>query len=337
MSLLVSICILTYKRARALSETLDAVLPQVAGRSDVEVFVFDDASPDNTEEVMRGYCARHPRLRYLRIPVNVGQDGNVVTCIENAAGEYIALFSDDDLVPPDFVSRLVNDLVESRPLVAYFNHTPFFNNNPAQLGNPTQPVLKRVFTNPTEYFLYTGLGFMTALTIKTSEARKYVQNIARGLCSAHVDIASRVVLSSSGPFLFDGTLTVWARYEINATYDVLTNGAMNISRVHLNLLKEGLLTQADVAWHNRKTIRLFLPRCIVNNRLNSRKPVPARELRKLYGKEPSFYRLAYPLALIPPPLLRWVALPLRSLWRMRRARRLKSGKMGQAAIHLAPP
>jgi glycosyltransferase involved in cell wall biosynthesis len=338
MAPFLSICILTYNRAATLKETLDSFLPQVMAREDVELMVCDDASPDNTGEFMRVYCERYPRIRYIRHAENLGQDGNIIATIEAAAGEYAMLFSDDDLAPPDFVARLVEDLREVRPTVAYVNHSPFFDDDPAKLGPPTQPVLKRVFTNPTEFFLYTGLGFMSAVAVKTDEARKQTSKVSRGLSSAHVDISSRVALTAGPPCLFDGAITVWARYELNATYDVLTNGPMNVTRVHENLRDEGLLTQADVDWFNRKAIKLFLPRCIVNNRLNSitRKPVPASDLWKLYGRYPQFYFPSFFLAILPQPLMRAIFGPLRERMRRKRRRMLDEGGPMPDPGHIAP-
>ncbi len=336
MDPLLSICVMTYNRAGTLRETLDSLLPQVADRTDVELVVCDNASADETETVMRDYCARNPRLRYHRNPSNLGFDGNVVACLENAAGEYTAFFSDDDLAPPDFVSGLAQDLGETHPIAAYVNHTPFYHNNPLERNAPTQPVVKRVFENPTEFFLYTGLGFISALVLKTAEGRKHTGKIVRDRGTAHVDIASRVVLTTSGPYLFDGTLTVLARNDYGSGYDPLQYGAMNTTQVHLELLGEGLLTQKDVDWHNRKTIRLFLQRLIVNNRLNGRKIITAGELKKLYGRDPLFYVYAYPLLVIPVPVMRCLGLPLRSLIRMRRKWRLKRGKIGPRPAHFSP-
>lgn len=336
MTPFLTVCVMTYNRARTLRETLDSILPQVADYPEIEVFVSDNCSADNTREVVLDYCARHPRLRYSRNDANLGFVGNVVASIEKAAGEYISFISDDDLAPPGLLPALLKDLAESRPIAAYINHTPFFHDDPGQVSAPTQPVVKRLFTNPTEYFLYCGLGFISALTLKTSEARKHISKIAPGRDTAHVDIASRVVLTTSGPFLFDGTLTVLARHEPNSLYDVLRLGAMNITHVHLDLFREGLLTQADVDWYNRKTIRLFLPRLIINNRLRGRGIVSAAELRELYGKDPLFYLYAYPLLLIPAPLLRQIALPMRALLRKRRKWMLERGKMDAPPPHLSP-
>jgi hypothetical protein len=112
---------------------------------------------------------------------------------------------------------------------------------------------------------------------------------------------------------------------------------MNTSKVHVELFGEGLLTQADVDWHNRKTIRLFLQRHIVNNRLKGKGIISAGDLRKLYGRDPLFYVYAYPLLLVPAPVLRWMALPLRAAMRARRRYWLKRGNPGTPPPHLAPP
>jgi glycosyltransferase involved in cell wall biosynthesis len=328
---------MTYNRAGTLRETLDSLLPQASTEPEIEVLVTDNASQDNTPEVVQEYCARYPVLRYSRNATNVGFDGNVVACIEKAAGEYVAFFSDDDLAPPGLLAALLKDLKDARPVAAYINHTPFFHNNPRETSAPTQPVIRRVFTNPTEYFLYTGLGFISALILNTSEARKHIAGPFKDRGTAHVEIASRTVLTSKGPFLFDGTLTVLARNAYDSRYDPLRLGAMNTTIVHLELQQEGLLTQANVDWHNRKTIRLFLQRLIVTNRLKSRdKLVSGRELWQLYGRDPLFYVYAGPLLLIPPLLLRWIAYPLRGLMRMIRKFRLKRAKTGAPPAHLSP-
>jgi len=334
---LLSVAVLTYNRVGTLRETLDSILPQAAGNPEIEILVSDNASTDATAELVYGFRERYPSMRYWRNATNLGFDGNVVACLENATGQYVAYFSDDDIAPEGLIAGLLADLAETRPVAAYLNHTPFFNNNPKETSAPTQPVTKQVFTNPTEFFLYTGLGFISALVLKREEALKHISKIVPNRGTAHVDIGARTVLSSPGPFLFDGTLTVLARHDIRSGYDPLRMGAMNTTAVHLELLREGLLTQADVDWHNRKTIRLFLQRLIVSNRLKGGKLlVSGRELRELYGKDPLFYVYAWPLLLIPATLLRWVAYPLRGLMRMRRKVLVKRAKIGRPPPHLAP-
>ena len=104
-----SICVMTYNRERTLRETLDSLLPQVAEQPDVELVVCDNASSDGTAELIGLLPTQSANLRYHRHETNVGFDGNVVACIEQAHAEYVAYFSDDDIAPPHHVNALLED------------------------------------------------------------------------------------------------------------------------------------------------------------------------------------------------------------------------------------
>ena len=55
-SIKLSICIATFNRSEFISDTLESILTQVT--SDCEVVVSDNASTDNTEEVVSQYAER---------------------------------------------------------------------------------------------------------------------------------------------------------------------------------------------------------------------------------------------------------------------------------------
>lgn len=99
----VSVCVPTYNCAPLLGETLESILAQ--GYSDFELIVSDNASTDDTEEVVRKY--RDRRIVYQRHPVNVGYTRNVRSCIEKARGEYVAVLCADDYWTPDFLEKTV--------------------------------------------------------------------------------------------------------------------------------------------------------------------------------------------------------------------------------------
>ncbi len=91
-----SICIATLNRAAFLGETLDSIIAQAT--DEVEIVVVDGASTDNTEELVRGYQQRFPRLNYLRLEAKGGVDKDYCRTVELARGEYCWLMSDDDLL-----------------------------------------------------------------------------------------------------------------------------------------------------------------------------------------------------------------------------------------------
>lgn len=110
-----SICIATYNRGEFIGETLDSLLPQLT--PDVEVLVLDGASPDRTADVMRDYCARHPAVRYQREAVNSGVDQDYAKAVLAARGRYCWLMTDDDLVAPGALARLMAALDDYVDLV----------------------------------------------------------------------------------------------------------------------------------------------------------------------------------------------------------------------------
>ena len=110
-----SICIATYSRGKFIGETIESILCQlVAG---VELIVVDGASPDDTSEVMVRYASRHPDIRYFREQENTGVDGDYDKAVGYATGEYCWLMTDDDLLRPGAVDRVLNELHGPNDLV----------------------------------------------------------------------------------------------------------------------------------------------------------------------------------------------------------------------------
>lgn len=114
-NLRLSICIATYNRGKFIAETLDSIQNQM--RPEVELIVVEGASPDNTHEVMEQYVSRYPNIRYYRETVNSGVDGDYDKAVGYARGEYCWLMTDDDLVQPGAIDRILAELSGKRDLV----------------------------------------------------------------------------------------------------------------------------------------------------------------------------------------------------------------------------
>lgn len=110
-----SICIATFNRGKFIGETLDSVLAQMT--PEVELVVVDGASPDDTQEQVSAYVARFAQLRYFREPTNSGVDRDYDKAVGYARGEYCWLMTDDDLLVPGAVNRVLSELDPSVELV----------------------------------------------------------------------------------------------------------------------------------------------------------------------------------------------------------------------------
>ncbi|MBI5642824.1 MAG: glycosyltransferase family 2 protein [Deltaproteobacteria bacterium] len=96
-----SVCIPTYGRAKVLPKVVGSVLSQTF--KDFELFISDDASPDNTREVVKSF--NDPRIRYHRNDKNLGVLDNWNFVISNARGEYVFKLDDDDYIDPRYLER----------------------------------------------------------------------------------------------------------------------------------------------------------------------------------------------------------------------------------------
>ena len=106
----VSVIIPTYNRVEHLRAAIASVLEQTF--QDFEVIVVDDASTDDTLDVVRKI--RDPRIRYLRHETNKKEAMSRNTGLRAATGDYIAFLDDDDEWVADKL-KLQVELLENSP------------------------------------------------------------------------------------------------------------------------------------------------------------------------------------------------------------------------------
>ena len=91
---LVSVNIATYNRAHLLPRCLDSVLSQ--DYKNMEVIIVNDASSDNTVEVVEEYQNRDARITLITHKQNKGLSTARNTAYRNSNGSLIAFMDDDD-------------------------------------------------------------------------------------------------------------------------------------------------------------------------------------------------------------------------------------------------
>lgn len=89
----VSFVVLSYNFAPFLAECVESILSQ-DGSHDFEIILVDDASTDDTEQVLRSF--RDPRLRVIRHADNQGHVATVNEALSYARGRYVARIDGDD-------------------------------------------------------------------------------------------------------------------------------------------------------------------------------------------------------------------------------------------------
>jgi len=99
---LFSIVIPTYNRAAFIGKAIDSVLAQTYRHW--ELIIIDDASTDNTQEVLEKYT--DPRIKSYRNEVNKERSASRNRGIELATGDYICFLDSDDYYYPHHLEIL---------------------------------------------------------------------------------------------------------------------------------------------------------------------------------------------------------------------------------------
>jgi glycosyltransferase involved in cell wall biosynthesis len=97
-----SIVLPTYYRAHILPRAIHSALDQSYG--DFELIIVDDASPDDTPEVVQSFDDR--RIVYLRLEKNGGPSAARNAGVRRARGKYISFLDDDDEYLPQFLEQM---------------------------------------------------------------------------------------------------------------------------------------------------------------------------------------------------------------------------------------
>lgn len=131
-----SICIPTYNRARYLSELLDSIISQISigMQGLLEVVISDNASSDETREIVRKYVETYPlvNIAYYINEVNIGFDQNMLAVAQRARGKYCWFMGSDDKLTEDALSIVFDaigsgaDLYLGDRIVASNNMKPIF-------------------------------------------------------------------------------------------------------------------------------------------------------------------------------------------------------------------
>lgn len=100
----VSFVVLSYNYARYIGETIGSILAQ-EGDHDFEIVIVDDASTDDSDEVIRAFT--DPRIRYIRHDKNQGHRATVTDGLNAARGELVARIDSDDRYRPCFLNTVV--------------------------------------------------------------------------------------------------------------------------------------------------------------------------------------------------------------------------------------
>ncbi len=168
--LILSICIPTYHRSALLAEALKAIVEQLDERLRpfVEVIISDNCSPDDTPTLVQRFMAEYPKVQwvYHRQSQNMGTDANINTLVGLARATHMVLLSDDDILLPGAIARIVDALQAHPALNAIVLNMRTFQRSvdePSAAIFPLAADIELVGRDATLAFLGTWITFLSCL------------------------------------------------------------------------------------------------------------------------------------------------------------------------------
>ena len=175
-----SVCMATYRGARFVAGA-DRIDPAPARWTD-ELVVVDDASPDETVDIVSKYAA-DPRVRLERNPDNLGYVRTFEKALRLARGDYLFLADQDDV----WLEGRLDAMLEALDRTAVVLHErggaggPFAGTALPARRRDSQRHLANVFAVLVGYRLYTGcaMAFRRDIFDSVVPIPKFVLRVAR--------------------------------------------------------------------------------------------------------------------------------------------------------------
>ena len=296
----ISVIIPTFNRANLLERAIRSVLSQTYRH--FEIIVVDDASTDNTQEMLKEKFAPEIDagvLRYIRNEKNIERSRSRNKGMEMARGEYIALLDDDDFWFPDHIAILL-DYLNRKPAVGivYSNHISLYENGFAEIG------IKGIRSGEGDY--YRNLCFRRVLAhnsihlfrksayyhlgglntdITYGEDREFFSRIAMNYDVGYIASVTGCIYAHSGTYSTKKTLEDHAYFKENVWKIIEENSKKYSYPLSSETKADAYLFLSNCFLPNlKKTREYFLKAVIMDYKILCRLNIWVLLLRILIGK-----------------------------------------------------
>lgn len=92
---MISVIMSTFNGSKTITDAINSILGQKY--TNFEFIICDDASTDETQQILAKFAKMDPRIRVICNSQNQGLPRSLNRCIELANGEYVARMDDDDI------------------------------------------------------------------------------------------------------------------------------------------------------------------------------------------------------------------------------------------------
>lgn len=107
----VSVIVPVYNSEKYLKDALDSLVNKTL--KDIEIIIIDDASTDNSLNIINEYAKSYHNIKVYHNNVNKGQGASRNIGIDAASGEYIGFVDSDDFIEKNMYETMYNSILEN--------------------------------------------------------------------------------------------------------------------------------------------------------------------------------------------------------------------------------
>lgn len=301
---LLTIAIPTYNRVAYLGDLLSSLFDQLLTEPFVELIISDNASSDETPVLINEYRRRGLPLRYIRNETNLGADGNILQCFEQARGKYVWIIGDDDILLEGCIKQLMFHLAIDEYDLLYlapygFDNSPIIDFKPDPLG-------REVITINNADLFVKKIGTMFSLISCNIVNKERLLQIGHQPFVKYIG-TNLIQLSWTYPLLtrFSKGLYVFHRFlairnGTSGEYSVARVFGVNLKGITDELLSENPRLAKLIY---RSAITGFFPFAILKVRQQKHGNFAIEDfhasLRVVYGYDYQYWLYVYPVAQLP--------------------------------------
>lgn len=172
----VTICIPCHNSEKFIATTVQSVLASTY--KNFEIHIIDNASTDNTVEVIKSIQKQNKNIFLHKNKVNIGMFPNMNKCIKIANGKYLKIICSDDILYPKCLEDEVNILENHKNVVLVYGASNIITDKgrilfTRRFFNKDRGVNGGVLINQILLSGRNPLGEPTGIMLRTSLLKKY--------------------------------------------------------------------------------------------------------------------------------------------------------------------
>jgi glycosyltransferase involved in cell wall biosynthesis len=207
----ISVVIPNYNDAHVLPISLNALLEQSYPPS--EVIIIDDASTDNSIEVIQGFAQKYSVIKLMRNEANKGPVLSFLSGWECVTGDYVYFASADDYILPGFFEKSMA-LFEQYPEAGVCTGIGIFHKGEEVYEDPSPPYIsnKPTYLSPQEVlnaYIKKKWYLLANSTLWRTEATRKVNGFPIELKTILDEFTLLMVTLNFGACFIPDTMTVY--------------------------------------------------------------------------------------------------------------------------------